>query len=184
MGTKSDVVYEIDRDDTLIYLNTTWNDFALENESASIISDHVLGKNILDFICNSETRHIHTQLMEKVRCQERPLEVPFRCDSPSLRRFMQMKITPLVDNGIQYRCQLLKAEQRQVTPVLFTQIDDQHPLLRMCSWCKKVDIGNDQWAEIEIAVDKLKLFNSPQMQQITHTICSLCFDKFSEDNFI
>lgn len=45
--------------------------------------------------------------------------------------------------------------------------------IRSCGWCKRVDVEGS-WVEIEVAVDRMKLFMGPRPPQISHGICDSC----------
>jgi hypothetical protein len=50
------------------------------------------------------------------------------------------------------------------------------PLLRVCSWCKKVDTRWG-WCEAEEAVVRLGLFEAQALPDITHGICQDCYER-------
>jgi hypothetical protein len=52
-------------------------------------------------------------------------------------------------------------------------------MVRVCGWCKKVDVGGS-WAEVEEAVTRLRLFDRPLLPQLTHGICEGCYDRMVE----
>jgi hypothetical protein len=47
-------------------------------------------------------------------------------------------------------------------------------LLRSCGWCKRVDVGGGEWAEVEEAVVRLRLFDLPKLPLLTHGMCEGC----------
>jgi hypothetical protein len=51
----------------------------------------------------------------------------------------------------------------------------------MCSWCKKIDAGNNTWLEIEDAIKVLNLFTEERMPQISHAICDACLGNLEDD---
>ena len=50
-------------------------------------------------------------------------------------------------------------------------------LLRMCSWCKKIEMDQTRWSEVEDAVDELRLFERDKVPGITHGVCPSCSDQ-------
>jgi len=47
-------------------------------------------------------------------------------------------------------------------------------LVRMCSWCKKIE-RNQAWVKIEEAVEEVGLLDALHLSRITHTICPECY---------
>lgn len=50
------------------------------------------------------------------------------------------------------------------------------PMLRVCSWCTKVDMDGG-WEELEVAVPKLHLFEAGPLPTLTHGICEECLER-------
>lgn len=168
------VLYTIDHADRLVYLNESWDRFAGENESGHLIGERVRNQSLWDFISDLETRHLHQVLVERVRTRQISLALPFRCDSPSARRYMMMEIAPAPEAAVEYRCSVTRIEQRAPVLLLEQKGWRSDTLIRMCSWCKKIHTGNDVWMEVEAAITKLQLFERKRLPEISHTICDEC----------
>ena len=174
------VIYTIDEQNHLTYVNSGWDKFALENDAAHLEHEKVLNRPLWDFIENAETRHIHQVLAERVRKNQAALKFPFRCDSPSVPRYMNMQIIPQAEGAITYSCTVERIERR--APLLLEEMKTwkSRKLLRMCSWCKKVDIGDNKWMEIEPAIKHLQLLEQKILPEISHTICDDCLHALEE----
>lgn len=168
------IVYSIDRTDRIILVNVGWNRFAGENEASHLIGDRVLNRPLWEFISDAETRHLNQTLVARVRAKQVPLVLPFRCDSPSIRRYMTMEIVPRSDDAIEYCCSVTRIEHRAPVSLLEAKERRDQRLLRMCSWCKKVDTGNNIWMEVEAAIEALRLFERKRLPEISHTMCDEC----------
>jgi hypothetical protein len=180
--SEPDLVYRIDRNDLLVGFNRQWNIFARDNGALDLLREKSFKKPLWSFIHDVETRHVHQTLLNKVRAGKTITGLPFRCDSPLLRRFMEMDILPLGDGKVEYRCRTVKTEPRKMVPLHYAKSDNGEPLLRMCSWCKKVDTGNGNWDEIENAISLLGIFSQEKVPTITHTICDACASKLDYAN--
>lgn len=180
--SEPDLVYRIDRNDLLVGFNRQWNHFARDNGAPGLLREKSYKKPLWSFIHDVETRHVHQTLLNKVRLGKAIKGLPFRCDSPALRRFMKMDILPLADGKIEYRCRTIRTETREAVPINSANAGNGESLLRMCSWCKKVDAGNDKWVEIENAISLLGLFTQARVPAITHTICDACASKLDGAN--
>ena len=176
----SPVVYSLDQDRHIVDVNDSWNKFALDNEAPHLERNQVLNRPLWDYIADAETRHVHRVLMERVTNKQSILEVPFRCDSPSVRRFMQMKIVPNDEGAVTYNCKVERIEHRAPVQFLEQKKWREKKLLRMCSWCKKVDVGDNIWLEIEAAVEKLQLLERKILPEISHTMCDECLNKLDD----
>lgn len=171
---RNEVVYRIDQNDFLIFFNAEWNLFAEENDSFHLIGENIWKRSIWDFIHDRGTRHLHATLLHKVRSDRTILRLPFRCDSPALRRFMEMDILPMGEGRVEYRCRMIKIEAREPVPMFPGDVAGGESLLRMCSWCKKVYVGDNSWFEIEDAIKILGLFSTVNLPGISHTMCEEC----------
>jgi hypothetical protein len=81
---------------------------------------------------------------------------------------------------ITYHCKVDRIEHR--APVIFQEQKQwrEKKLLRMCSWCKKVDIGNNVWLEIESAISELQLLERRMLPEISHTMCDECLKSIDD----
>lgn len=167
--------YQINRNDIITYINQEWLDFALENQSENLNEDSIIGSSLWHHIVNPVTVNIYETLIQKVRETNSVIKIPFRCDSPDKRRFMEMKITHLNEGTIEFTNSILGEEVRSSAPLLDPMFPRNSQLIRMCGWCKKVKTSTG-WLEAEEAVIALKIFNEPSLPRITHGICPPCRD--------
>jgi hypothetical protein len=181
MERQGAIVYQVDENDCLTYLNEQWGTFAEDNDTPYLTNTDVENKLIWDFIQDSETRHIHETLLKRVRVNNLTLKFPFRCDSPAVRRFMEMEISPLNEGKVEYCCRIIREEPRDPIPLVHVKEGSEEPHLRMCSWCKKLDVGNDTWFEIEDAIKHLGLFHEASIPFVSHTMCNACMDDLDDE---
>lgn len=168
--------YKIDRYDKIISVSTNWDTFAKSNDwDSEIDPESVKGKYLWDFIQGDETQHLYDELFKKVRGGKILGPIPFRCDSPDQRRYLELKLKPLWDNAIEIQSSIIRTEDRD--PI--NAIDENECLsgefLRICSMCKKIDIDKDHWVELEEGLTHLKLFEKDEVPCLTHGICPECY---------
>jgi hypothetical protein len=173
---KRSFTYHIDQDDRIFFINQEWLDFADENQSANLSEETIIGTSLWNHIVNSETVHIYETLIQKVRNGHSAIKIPYRCDSPNRRRFMEMNIAPLEKQGVAFVNVILREELRPVVQLLNPQFPRNEQMLRMCGWCKKVNF-KDNWLETDEAVTTMKIFDDPELPKITHGICPPCKSK-------
>lgn len=166
-------VYRISPDDVIEFVNDAWIRFALENGAPSLT--RIVGTSLWNYISGPQVVHLSRELLAKVRERRCEATVPFRCDSPWVRRFMRMSILPLPKGQVEFRT-WIEREEPFTTPIQLLDSacpKDHEKLLRMCAWCKKIDVAGS-WLEIVEAIHRLRLFDLPTVPAITHGICEGC----------
>jgi hypothetical protein len=168
-----DSQYELDSEDRIRRFNQPWAEFARENGADHLV-DAVVGTSIWDWVAGMEVEHLYRLLFARVRSTKERTRLPFRCDSPDVRRFMELHISPRPDGGLRCDARLQRAEPRSHVPVLDVRRPRSGAFLRICSWCRRVRVdAPERWLEIEQAMSALRLLEDPP-PPITHTICDDC----------
>ena len=145
-----------------------------ENTAPQLTASLVLDQPIWRFIQGQETSYLYKQIFSRVRAGKSPVKFPFRCDSPDCRRFMEMKLSLLPGDAIQFMAHILREEWRDPVDLLDASRDRSGEFVKICSWCKKINIPGQGWGEIEAAIVALDLFGHHSMPRMTHTICDSC----------
>jgi hypothetical protein len=169
-------IWVIDHADKIVHVNDDWLAFAGENTAPQLTAPLVLDQPIWRFIQGQETSYLYRQIFRRVRAGVSPVKFPFRCDSPDCRRFMEMQLSLLPGATIQFMAHMLREEWRDPVDLLDASRDKSGEFLKICSWCKKIDIPGQGWGEIEAAIGPLDLFGHHTMPRMTHTICDSCHD--------
>jgi hypothetical protein len=163
------VTYRINDRDHIEFVSDAWVPFATANGAPELVA--VVGRSLWDFVSEMTTRQIYQDLIARVRTG-RTASFPYRCDAPERRRFMHMMVRPAGRRGVEFDSVTLRIEERRPIAVSRTA-DSAHRLLRVCSWCKRVDV-HGTWHEIEAAVELLGVFAAGAPPALTHAICSDC----------
>ncbi len=146
-------VYTINNEDIIVNYSRNFPTFARENDWSSELSpEAVVGHSIFDFINGIETKHLYEILFEHCRRGKHIGPIPFRCDSPTERRFLELYLRPLSHDHIDIITKLLKTESRERVKTLEINVPRSEGFIRICSMCKKVAIPDDGWFEIEEAL--------------------------------
>ena len=164
-----DPVHRVDANDLIVSVNPAWTEFAQRN-GAPDLPGRVLGTSLWDHLAGATVRDLSKVLVESVRSSGRPLGLPFRCDAPDMRRYLQMEMTPLGNSGVEFRSRLVRSEQRP--PVTTPPEAEGRSLVSQCAWCKRYRCP-DGWREIEAAATALGLFAMDELT-ISHGICEEC----------
>lgn len=80
------------------------------------------------------------------------------------------------ESSIAFESTIVNTELREPVLLLNNGIERSKEFLRICSMCKRIAISDTEWVEVEIAVQKLGLFQKVVMPQFTHGVCQACFD--------
>ena len=167
-------MYAIDRHDRLVTVNDAWDQFALANEAPELVRDRVVGRWLWDFIGDTMTRHVYAALLVRARDGATP-QFHVRCDSPTLRRELELRLTAEPDGAI-----VFETLPVTITPRPPQALWDRHAsrsgLLRTCSWCKRVEVRRE-WKEAEDAVVLLGLFEGAPYPEVTHGMCTACAER-------
>jgi hypothetical protein len=163
-------VYVIDARDRVASVNEVWTDFAAEN-GAPGLADRVLGQVLWRFIEGEQTESIYRALFQRVR-EGRTITFPYRCDAPSRVREFELELAPQGDGDIVCTTHVLAERDRPPVRLIDPLAERSDAFLRMCGWCKRVEIG--EWVDAEVAVERLGLFAGGPVPQVTHGICDEC----------
>ena len=177
--TNNDIVYVIDAADILVKVNLGWDNFAEANEGITIYSNHIVGKSLWSYITGKDTQKIYQELLALVRQKQKPITLPYRCDSPELRRFMSMTITPLENKAVQFSNHTLKTVPRPPHHFKLSKLYEGQAIILRCSLCNRLKVKS-AFLELEEALDKGELLNDNKPIIITYTVCQECSDHILE----
>jgi hypothetical protein len=170
-------IYRIDNTDTIIYVSDNWTEFSMANGASERCSKPlVLGKSLWGFISDVETRHIYKLVLKRIREKLEPAVIPGNCDSPKLKRVIQITISPMDDGAIEFSSKIVKLIHRDCVKILDASIERSDDIVKICSFCKKIAVSETEWAETQQAITILDLFGKKQMPQLTHGVCPSCSD--------
>lgn len=165
--------YAIDGRDALVSVSDPWIRFAAENEAPGLTRDFVVGRPIWDFVEGEETRELYRRLFSLVRQKATPRVVPFRCDSPSVRRFMELQLVPVARSGIELTGVLLRETARVYCAVLDRALPRADYCFPFCSVCNRI-FAFGLWLEADEAVERLGAFDTSRAPALEHGVCDAC----------
>lgn len=169
-------VQRIDQNDVIVFVDEGWKAFARENDSAHL-AEEALGTLLWDSIAGDDVREIYRAILSRVRVHDESFSFPFRCDSPSHRRHMHMRVVPCGHLNVEFVTTLLKEEPRDVSIIAMQDYRSaSEEILRMCSWCKKIQLEK-AWEDIDTTISQLEIFMKPLAAPISHVICEDCAER-------
>lgn len=166
--------YRIDAADVVVDLGEGFERFAAENGAAGL-AGRVVGATIWSQLQGEEVIHLYRDLLRTCRGSGRAVEFPFRCDSPTLRRHMRMRMIGASDGSVTFESALLRAEPRDAVELPPSGGGAEDALLVVCAWCRQVEVEKGAWSELEEAVRRLGLFSRETPWRISHGICPACY---------
>lgn len=170
------ITYSIDQRDIITDISASWSLFAQDNcwnEGAN--PNNIIGCSLWDFIQGIAVRHLYERLFYKVRTGASICPIPFRCDAPHSRRFLDMSLKQLPNDIIEVSCAIRHTEPRDPVAMLDINAKRSENILSMCSWCKKIAVAQDVWTDVEEALRRLRLFEADEYPRLSHGICPECF---------
>ena len=162
------LTYQIDAEDRLIEVSSNWDTWAGGTDSKDLECHSVMHQDIFNFIQGESCRQFYCSLLKHVRMHGLETVFQFRCDSPGLRRFMQMKMTREKEGHVEFASSVISEESRPLVPLLDLRALRNHKLLIMCSICNKVKINDHDWVEVEQAVNAYGLFGVATFPQLSY----------------
>ena len=168
------VRYQIDRNDRICFVNQAFSDFASDNDAFDLVGDAILGRALWEFITDETVCALNKMLILKARRTHRVVSFPCRCDSPELLRSMEMVILPLDHGTLEFQCRIVRQQIRSLRKLWGRQARPAPVSLRVCSWCNKVDIGGDNWQELDWLLAQRPLLDEEPPLSLTHGACPEC----------
>lgn len=174
------LVYRIDADDRISYVNPAWSEFARANQGEAVMPEQVLGSSLLESVEDPTVQQLYSEMIKRARAGY-PVRFKYRCDAPDRRRTFEMDIRPVENGEVEFISALRHEEVRPAVAVLRAGAPRDNRLLRVCSWCQKVALPDGTWVTVEVAVEKLRLLEAETFPSLTHGICEPCREAWGKD---
>lgn len=169
------IEYKIDTENNIIFVNEEWDRFALNNFGEEIISNKILGKNLLDFIMNITIKQIYLDIINQAR-KGNVISINYRCDAPNCKRLLKMTVKSEDENIVKFISEVQEIVPQNYLNILDPKAIRSNEFIPMCSWCKKIRMGSE-WEELEQAINKYGLLTQTKIPSLTHTICQDCYEQ-------
>jgi len=173
-------VYRVDAENRIVSVNSDWLSFAQANGAPHLTTAAVVGQPLFRFVTGMETQHLTQLIIDRARQTRRTIAIPFRCDSPSVRRFMELVISSSTNDQVEFAGRTIREERRKGVPLFDASVIRTNDNLIVCSWCKRINLSGN-WLEVELAVSQMELFNLTRLPRLTHGICADCAKQVRRD---
>lgn len=173
-STASTIVsYTIDASDIITEVSPSWDGFARENFAVRLGRSDVVGRPLWDFIHDESTMRLYQVLLKTVREKKKKLTIPYRCDSPRVRRYMVMEVTPNDDGSVSFVNELQEIRSRSPEVYFQHKLGASNTYYVMCSMCNKVrPWESETWNEVEDAFAALAQVDGPV--EVVYEVCDPC----------
>jgi hypothetical protein len=174
--------YCIDDSDIIVSFSSNWTSFGRANKWGGKTSpENVVGISLWDFIQGKETQHLYKELFRRVRSGMSIGPIPFRCDSPQERRFLNLILSPFPNGQVAIISKILRTESREPIRLLDKDAPRTSNFIKICSMCKKILTHRNEWVEIEEGLRQLRIFEYKKMPNLTHGLCTFCYNSIISD---
>ena len=166
--------YTVDAQDVIQAVNEPWRNFAEKNEAFGL-GDKVIGTWLWQHMEGLEIKHLYRSLLDRVRKSGQAVQIPFRCDSPGMARYMVIEVIPLEEGAVRFASWIENEVPREEIRALEAgQEVDPDRIAKMCTWCKRIDVGRDDWRELEEGLSQAGLLKLDPVPRIQHGVCPDC----------
>ena len=173
--------YCLDEADVIVSVDHWWLAFAQENNVAGLNETSVVGQVLWEFISDEPTQALYKEIHGHVRRSGNSITVPFRCDSPTLKRYMQLSISNRDAGQLLYESTLIRAVPQRRLAVLDPEQKRSNDFLTMCSFCKRSLIEPSGWLDMENIALKLRLYEEQTVPELRYTVCPECADQVHKE---
>lgn len=165
--------YRIDESNVIVSVCEDWDE---KTDTLAVPAPHasdLIGTSILDHITGIENRQIFSLLFAQCRKTRETLFVQFRCDAPTIRRWMELELRPKTHGQIEVVSKIVDTATRPYVALLDCLVKRSANTVTVCSWCKSVKVGT-VWTEVEDAVNLLGLFKNEEQPTLQQGMCEKC----------
>lgn len=168
--------YQLNRRDQIIEVDDGWLRCAKEAGDSDLLPARILRRSLWEFIADPRTRLLQGALLRKVRSTRKPIRLPFRCDSPEMKRWMEMELTSSAGGEVDVTTSVVRTEPRARIACLAPH-ESRSPaeILNCCGWCNAVRVGDGPWQEVEeLLCARPGWPASDDSVELRHQLCPRC----------
>jgi len=162
--------YEIDAAGCVMAVCPEWDAVARQGGGAAgALQAGVIGRPLHQFISGDATRMYMDAALQAVRLLGQPRRLRYRCDTPTVRRSLEMTLVPLGGGGVRIQHGLIE-QQPRLRPLVC--LPDERPAgegaggVWRCSLCLRLQPAGQPWQAPEQVA-------SPRLV-VRYTVCPRC----------
>lgn len=139
-------VYWLGPTERIVRVGPCWDRFALANDGAAATGEKIVDRPVWDFVQDAATRMWLESLIALVRLRSVSIQRPYRCDSPDMKRFMQMNIVPEDEGILRVEHSLVRCEPKSRSVWIDSFSKANSDVRVRCSICGRVRLDKE-WIE-------------------------------------
>jgi predicted RNA-binding Zn-ribbon protein involved in translation (DUF1610 family) len=167
--------YTIDASDTIVAVSGAWDEFACNNEGKATVAKQVIGQKLDRFIHGDDTLMFVRTMIMSARTLQRAVVRPYRCDSPGIKRYMEMTVQPHAMGMVEVthrelRCESMAPKVRMIAAAPATG----STVIKRCSMCNRIRV-QQHWSEVDEALAAGQLAaNDLSTLRVVYGVCPDC----------
>jgi hypothetical protein len=161
--------YRLDAKNRIIEVGGNWDRFAHENGADDLASDFVIGLPLRAFISGDVTKMFMDTMLTRVRLTGKPAVIPYRCDSPGIKRFMEMSLEAIGTEVFSEHRILAERPMPRHTNFRVAAHNKSCRMIKQCSMCSRFANPGGEPVEPEVAG-----ISSDEPLNIIYFICAEC----------
>jgi hypothetical protein len=150
-NTAQPLSYTLDKSDAIIAVAGNWDRFAVENGGDDLLSTKIIGHRLDRFIAGDVTRMFVRTMLMSARTLKRNVRRTYRCDSPQIKRFMEMTIVPCSDGVLEVSHRQIRTEPYRHAVTITAAAGTTTGLIKRCSVCNRVRL-RQSWRDADDAL--------------------------------
>jgi hypothetical protein len=162
--------YELNERLEIVSVGGTWQVFAEANGGHDLDASRICGRSLWDFVQGDVTRIFLNSIFQKVISFGTAIAIPYRCDSPELKRHMRMLVRPAPSAGhLLLEHEILYVEARSAA-LHFHFEPEVHPDRHLrCSICGRMNVS-DRWFDPAESLGS----SAASSYLVTYSVCQDC----------
>jgi hypothetical protein len=170
-GSDNPVELVVNRDDIIIAVGHGWDAAASIGAADALLADAVIGRSLYDYVCGDDTSMFVRVMISGARQRLQPTVRPYRCDSPTHRRWMEMEMVPRPNGDVAITHRILKTEPM---PQRVAPLAGHGKLLpKRCSICNRLRLAGE-WHEPDTRAVATHIATAGERFGVIYGICPTC----------
>ena len=134
----------------------------------------MLGLPLAPFLAGWNVMELYAAVFDRVRARQIAVTIPFRCDSPNGRRYMELEIAPRPEGRLHLTGHLVRSVAHPRIPLLDLKQRRNSQWRIICSICRRLKMPEGRWLEIEEALDDPYAIPAEGLPCLSHDVCPTC----------
>ena len=174
MPDATDFRYELDSHNCIVQVNDAWCSFGKDNGWDTHSGKGIVGHELAQFVAGWDVMNLYDAVFDHVRTSRMAAVIPFRCDSPTTRRYMELEITPQPEGHLGLVGRLIRSVDHPYIPLLDLKKKRNGQWLHICSICRRIRLADGTWREIEDDTTDPYIVPATGLPALTHGVCEDC----------